>query len=47
MFNLYFNSVNLEDDGMLPDFPYRTKVNTKLDTVEFAKEKIYRVIKKD
>jgi len=46
VFNSYFNSVNVNDDGTLPDFPHRVKANVNLDAVEFTMEKIRKVIKK-
>jgi len=39
VFNSYFNSVNVDDNGTLPDFPHRAKANVSLDTVEFTTEK--------
>jgi len=46
VFNSYFNSVNVDDDGTLPDFPRRAKTNVCLDGVQFTEEKIRRVIRK-
>ena len=46
VFNSYFNSVNVDDDGKLPNFPRRAEANVSLDAVEFTKEKVHRVIKK-
>jgi len=46
VFNSHVNSVNVDDDGTLPDFPYRVKANVILDAVEFTTEKICKVIKK-
>jgi len=34
VFNSYFNSVNVDDDGTLLDFPHRVKANVSLDAVE-------------
>ena len=45
-FNCYFNSVNVDDNGALPDFPRRTKSETNLTTVTFTATKLYRVIRK-
>ena len=44
MFNSYFNSVNVDDDGTLPDFPRRAKADINLDAVQFITDKIYKVI---
>ena len=46
IFNCYFSSVNVEDDGKLPNFPNRTKDDVSLDMVQFTPEKIYRVVRK-
>jgi len=46
VFNSYFNSVNVDDNGTLPDFPHRAKADVSLDTVEFTTEKIHKVIRK-
>jgi len=46
LFNTHFNSVNVDDDGNLPEFPRRDKSNSMLDTVQFTAEKIYKVIRK-
>jgi len=40
LFNTYFNSVNVDDDGKLPTFPRRAELNTKFDTVQLTAEKI-------
>ena len=37
VFNSYFNSANMDNDGKLPDLPHRVKV-------EFTTEKIYKFI---
>ena len=34
LFNSYFNSVNVDDDGNLPTFPRRTE--SKIDVVQFT-----------
>ena len=46
LFNSYFNSVNVNDNGILPDFPTRVNSDMKLDDVQFSAEKLHRVIKK-
>ena len=46
LFNTYFNSVKVDDDGNLPTFPRRAELNSKFDTVQFTAEKIYKVIRK-
>jgi len=46
VFNSYFNSVNVDDDGLLPDFPRRAKANVSLDAVQFTEEKIHKFIRK-
>ena len=44
LFNSFFNSVNVDDDGKLPEFPQRTQ--SRLDIVHFTSAKIYRVVRK-
>ena len=46
MFNSYFTSVNVDDDGTLPDFPLRAKASINLDAVQFSTDKIHEAIKK-
>jgi len=41
LFNTHFNSVNVDDDRNLPEFPRRAESNTTLDTVQFTAEKIF------
>ena len=45
-FNSYFNSVNVDDDGTLPDFPRRAKASISIDAVQFSTDKIHKAIKK-
>ena len=46
LFNSYFNSVNVNDNGILPDFPTRVNSDTKLDDIQFSEEKLHRVTKR-
>ena len=46
LFNSYFNSVNVADNGNLPDVPRRTKAETTLDSIDFSTKKIRNVIRK-
>jgi len=46
LFNSYFNSVNIADNGDLRDFPLRTKAETTLGSIEFSTTKIRKVIRK-
>ena len=46
LFNSHFNSVNVDDDGNLPNFSRRAELNTKLDSVQFTAENVYRVTKR-
>ena len=46
LFNSYFNSVNIADNGNLPDVPRRTKAETTLGSIEFSTKKIRNVIRK-
>ena len=46
LFNSYFNSVNVADNGNLPDVPRRTKGETTLGSIEFSTKKIRNVIRK-
>ena len=46
LFNSYFNSLNVNDNGILPDFPTRVKSDMKLDDIQFSAVKLHRVVKR-
>ena len=46
LFNSYFNSVNVNDNGILPDLPTRVKSDMKLDDIQFSAVKLHRVVKR-
>ena len=46
VFNSYFSSVNVDDDGTLPDFPRRAEASINLDAVQFSTYKTHKAIKK-
>ena len=46
LFNSYFNSVNVTDNGILPDFPTRVKPDVKLDEIQFSAVKLHSVVRR-
>ena len=46
LFNSYFNSVNVDDNGLIADIPTRVSEDTCIDDVEFTPTVIRRIIRK-